>query len=42
MSSTWELKDGNVLVVEDAESASLVVAALYTLDSYSERFAPSV
>ncbi len=27
MSSTWELRDGKVLVVEDAESASLVVVA---------------
>ncbi len=27
MSSTWELRDGRVLVVEDAESASLVGVA---------------
>ena len=27
MSKTWELRQGKVLVVEDAESASLVVVA---------------
>ena len=27
MSTTWELRDGTVTVVEDAETASLVVVA---------------
>ena len=27
MSTTWEMRDGKVLVVEDASSASLVIVA---------------